>query len=63
MQLAGFPRRRYTHGATPLEWLPRLSRYLGGPDIWIKRDDFTGLAGDGSKALLQSWSAPGCALN
>jgi D-cysteine desulfhydrase len=50
MQLAGFPRRRYTHGDTPLEWLPRLGRYLGGPDIWIKRDDLTGLAGGGSKA-------------
>jgi D-cysteine desulfhydrase len=49
MHLARFSRRRYTHGPTPLEPLPRLSRYLGGPDIWIKRDDLTGLAGGGNK--------------
>jgi D-cysteine desulfhydrase len=50
MHLARFARRRYTHGSTPIELLPRLSRHLGGPDIWIKRDDLTGLAGGGSKA-------------
>lgn len=49
MNLAQFPRRRYTEGFTPLEFLPRLSRELGGPDIWIKRDDMLGLAGGGNK--------------
>lgn len=49
MQLSRFPRRRYTPGATPLEPLPRLSEYLGGPPIWVKRDDLTGLAGGGNK--------------
>jgi L-cysteate sulfo-lyase len=34
---------------TPLERLDRLSRALGGPEIWIKRDDQTGLAGGGNK--------------
>lgn len=34
---------------TPLERLPRLSAHLGGPEIWIKRDDCTGLAGGGNK--------------
>src|SRR5258708_662180 len=29
--------------------LPRLSRELGGPEIWIKRDDLLGLAGGGNK--------------
>jgi 1-aminocyclopropane-1-carboxylate deaminase/D-cysteine desulfhydrase-like pyridoxal-dependent ACC family enzyme len=35
---------------TPLEHLPRLSEALGGPDIWVKRDDLTGLAFGGNKA-------------
>lgn len=49
MNLARFPRRRYTPFATPLESLPRLSAQLGGPEIWIKRDDMLGLAGGGNK--------------
>jgi len=49
MRLARFPRRRYTPGPTPLEPLPRLSAELGGPEIWIKRDDLTGLAAGGNK--------------
>ena len=49
MNLARFPRRRYTAGATPLEPLPHLGGALGGPQIWIKRDDLTGLAGGGNK--------------
>src|SRR6185437_40283 len=43
------PRRTYTEFATPLEPLPRLSKALGGPEIWIKRDDQLGLAGGGNK--------------
>ncbi len=49
MQLTRFPRRRYTPQPTPIEKLERLSRHLGGPDIYIKRDDLTGLAGGGNK--------------
>ncbi len=49
MHLARFPRRRYTQGWTPLEKLDRLSALLGGPDIYIKRDDLLGLAGGGNK--------------
>lgn len=49
MHLARFPRRRYTPHPTPLEPLPRLSRHLGGPELWIKRDDRLGLAGGGNK--------------
>ncbi|TFU01371.1 D-cysteine desulfhydrase [Polymorphobacter arshaanensis] len=48
MNLARFPRRRYTAGFTPLEPLPRLSALLG-PELWIKRDDLLGLAGGGNK--------------
>jgi D-cysteine desulfhydrase len=49
MHLARFPRRRYTPAPTPLERLDNLTRLLGGPDIWIKRDDLTGLAAGGNK--------------
>ncbi|GIT53605.1 MAG: hypothetical protein Ct9H300mP16_07650 [Pseudomonadota bacterium] len=43
MNLGRFPRLRFGHLPTPLEPLENLSRELGGPDIWIKRDDCTGL--------------------
>jgi D-cysteine desulfhydrase len=49
MKLFDLPKRTYTEFATPLEPLPRLSRTLGGPEIWIKRDDQLGLAGGGNK--------------
>jgi len=49
MNLAQFPRRRYTPGETPLEKAPRLTEALGGPDIYIKRDDLLGLAAGGNK--------------
>ena len=48
MHLARFPRVRLAHLPTPLEPLPRLSEELG-VDLWIKRDDCTGLAGGGNK--------------
>jgi len=49
MNLAKFPRVRLAHLPTPLEPLPRLSEALGGPEIWIKRDDCTGLSTGGNK--------------
>lgn len=49
MHLARFPRRRYTPFATPIEKLPHLTRHLGGPEIYIKRDDLLGLASGGNK--------------
>jgi L-cysteate sulfo-lyase len=49
MDLDRFPRVRLGHLPTPLEHLPNLSRELGGPEIWIKRDDCTGLATGGNK--------------
>ena len=44
------PRIRLAHTPTPLEELPRLSKALGGPQIWVKRDDLTGLSFGGNKA-------------
>lgn len=43
------PRLRIAHLPTPVEDLPRLSSHLGGPRIYIKRDDQTGLAFGGNK--------------
>ncbi|MEZ5666502.1 MAG: D-cysteine desulfhydrase [Alphaproteobacteria bacterium] len=50
MNFDQFPRSRFCHLPTPLEPLPRLSAHLGGPSIWVKRDDATGLALGGNKA-------------
>jgi D-cysteine desulfhydrase family pyridoxal phosphate-dependent enzyme len=49
-RLQPFPKVSLAHVPTPLEHLPRLSRRLGGPDIWVKRDDCTGLGFGGNKA-------------
>jgi D-cysteine desulfhydrase family pyridoxal phosphate-dependent enzyme len=43
------PRLSFAHLPTPLEPLSRLSKHLGGAEVWIKRDDQTGLAGGGNK--------------
>ncbi len=43
------PRINLLHAPTPLEPLPRLSAALGGPQLWVKRDDCTGLALGGNK--------------
>ena len=47
-KLAGFPRARLMTTATPVERLDRLSDQLG-LDLWIKRDDLTGLSFGGNK--------------
>lgn len=47
--LENFPRVRFGHFPTPLEPLERLSDLLGGPRIWVKRDDCTGLSSGGNK--------------
>ncbi len=50
---------------TPVERMERLTRYLGGPDLYIKRDDQTGLATGGNKTrklefLVADALAQGC---
>ena len=49
MNLAQFPHRRYTENETPLEFLPRFTNALGGPNVYIKRDDLLGLTAGGNK--------------
>ncbi|HEX3700348.1 MAG TPA: D-cysteine desulfhydrase [Phenylobacterium sp.] len=54
MHLARFNPVRFAHLPTPLEPMTRLTEALisaggGGPSLWVKRDDCTGLAGGGNK--------------
>ena len=56
MTLSQFPRVPLAHLPTPLEHLPRLSEYLGGPEIFVKRDDCTGLATGGNKTRKLEFS-------
>ncbi len=48
-RLQHIPRVRLGHLPTPLEPMDRLSEALGGPRIWVKRDDATGLSTGGNK--------------
>ena len=54
MHFSRFNPVRFAHLPTPLEPLPALTDALasasgGGPSLWVKRDDCTGLAGGGNK--------------
>jgi L-cysteate sulfo-lyase len=49
MDLSLFPRITLGHFPTPLEPMANLTALLGGPRLWIKRDDCTGLASGGNK--------------
>lgn len=55
----------FAHLPTPLEKMERLTSYLKGPQLYIKRDDQTGLATGGNKTrklefLLADAQAKGC---
>lgn len=49
MNLAQFPRVKLCQAPTPLERLSNLTKALGGPEIWMKRDDLTGMGDGGNK--------------
>jgi L-cysteate sulfo-lyase len=51
-RIAEFPRVKLAQLPTPLQELPRLSKTLGGPRIFMKRDDLTGLAFGGNKTRM-----------
>ncbi|MGI9410653.1 MAG: pyridoxal-phosphate dependent enzyme, partial [Hyphomicrobiaceae bacterium] len=44
-----FPRVGIAQTGTPLEPMKRLTEYLGGPNLWVKREDMTGLGLGGNK--------------
>jgi hypothetical protein len=50
MHLARFPKVFLAHLSTPLEPMERLSKELG-VEIWIKRDDCTGMSTGGNTGL------------
>ena len=54
--IARLPRVSLGIRPTPLEAMPRLSGVLGGPPLYIKRDDLTGLAFGGNKTRMLEFS-------
>jgi len=48
-RLAAMPRVELAHKPTPIEQMHNLSAHCGGADLYIKRDDCTGLAFGGNK--------------
>jgi len=50
MKFSNIPRAKLANLPTPIQFLPNLTKKLGGPRIWAKRDDLTGLAFGGNKA-------------
>src|SRR2546430_10737792 len=48
-RLAVFPRLGLANLPTPLEPMKRLTAHLGGPRLWVKREDATGLGFGGNK--------------
>jgi 1-aminocyclopropane-1-carboxylate deaminase len=47
--LSARPRFALAHLPTPIQHAVSFGRHLGGPSLWIKRDDLTGLPGGGNK--------------
>lgn len=48
-RLETYPRTSLAQLPTPLHPLRNLGSHLGGPELWMKRDDLTGLEGGGNK--------------
>ena len=55
----GLVRAHLISRPTPVEAAPRLAQAIGleAGDLWIKRDDLTGLGGGGNKARRLEWTA------
>ncbi|RQR47565.1 D-cysteine desulfhydrase family protein [Burkholderia sp. Bp9126] len=49
LDLSKFPRHALLEGATPIQYLHRLSDHLGGVNVFVKREDLNGLGGGGNK--------------
>jgi D-cysteine desulfhydrase family pyridoxal phosphate-dependent enzyme len=50
LPLDNLPRAQIAHLPTPIDPLRNLTTYFGGPELFVKRDDQTGLATGGNKA-------------
>ncbi|WP_100401122.1 D-cysteine desulfhydrase [Bacillus sp. FJAT-44742] len=49
MNINKIARRKYTEHPTAIEYLPHVTKFLGGPNIFVKRDDLLGLTLGGNK--------------
>jgi D-cysteine desulfhydrase family pyridoxal phosphate-dependent enzyme len=54
--MRALPRVQIAHLPTRIERLERLEAELGGPELWVKRDDQTGLAFGGNKTRKLEYS-------
>ncbi len=61
--LEKFKRIKLGHFPTPIEHLKNISKYLGGPNLFIKRDDCTGLATGGNKTRKLEFLIPDAIQN
>jgi len=61
--LEKFERIKLGHFPTPIEHLKNITNYLGGPNIFIKRDDCTGLAAGGNKTRKLEFLIPDAIKN
>ena len=61
--LEKFERIKFGHFPTPIEHLKNVTKYLGGPNIFIKRDDCTGLATGGNKTRKLEFLIPDAIKN
>jgi D-cysteine desulfhydrase family pyridoxal phosphate-dependent enzyme len=57
-RIARFSRIELIHRPTPMRKLAAISAELGGPEIWIKREDLTGLAFGGNKSRKLEFIIP-----
>jgi L-cysteate sulfo-lyase len=57
-KLEQFPRVSLIHSPTPFRKLDNLTAELGGPEIYVKRDDLTGLAFGGNKSRKLEFIIP-----
>jgi len=53
-----FDRYKLGHFPTPIEYLENITTYINGPQIFIKRDDCTGLATGGNKTRKLEYLMP-----
>ncbi len=59
MPISDFERYKLTYGPSPIEPLPRLTKHLGGAQIWAKREDVnSGLAFGGNKVRKLEYLVP-----
>jgi len=61
--LSAFPRLGLAQLPTPLEPMKRLTEHLGGPRLWVKREDATGIGFGGNKLRKLDYVLPEALAN